>query len=96
MAFYIVDRDINNVTLTHIEKFVTSCLKAKGAVYAIMPILLRDDNIPSEKFISISGQLVTTKDVKPMAILNSLEFNILKLIPDYGFQGKLHGILIFK
>lgn len=96
MEFFILDRDINLVTLGHIENFVTSCLKANGAVYAIMPILLREQKIPSEKFISISGQLVMTKDVNPRAILNSLELNVMKLLPDYGFEGKLHGVLLFK
>lgn len=95
MDFYMVDKDINQVTLAHIEKFVTSCLKDK-AVYAIMPILVNDNNIASEKFISISGQLVTTKDVIPRAILNSLEFNIMKLLPEYGLDGKLNGALLFK
>jgi hypothetical protein len=61
-----------------------------------MPILLSDDVIPSERFLSIGGQIIMTKLVKPIALLNRLESSINNLIPEYGLDGKIFGKLIFK
>lgn len=77
------------------DEFINSSLTS-NAVYAVMPILLNDNLIPSERFISIGGQLIMTRLVKPMSIMNKLEVNTKKLIPTYGLKGMLHGILCFK
>ena len=96
MQFYLVHNDINSVTLSDIENFVLSCLTDNNAVYAVMPIVVNNDLIPSERFMSIGGQMIMTKLVKPLAILNRLESGVKKLIPEYGLNGMIIGTLIFK
>lgn len=96
MEYYFVAEDINNVTYSDIEEFILSCLTDNDAIYAIMAIIVNDDVIPSERFVSIGGQIIMTKMVNPMAILNRLESNINMLIPNYGLEGKIIGKLIFK
>ncbi|RKF79611.1 putative DNA polymerase [Golovinomyces cichoracearum] len=61
-----------------------------NAVYALLPILVNDMVRESERFISLGGQLVMTRLVNPISIMNRIESNIEKLIPYYGF--KVEGV----
>lgn len=95
MDYYLVVSDINSLTLSHLDEFIKSSLTS-NAVYAVLPILVNDKLIDSERFISLGGQLVMTRLVLPISIMNRLEANIAKLIPNYGLNGKLFGSLCFK
>lgn len=93
--YYIVTSDINSLTLSNLQDFIKSSFTS-NAVYAVLPILVNDMVRESERFISLGGQLVMTRLVNPISIMNRIESNIEKLIPYYGFKGKLYGTLCFK
>lgn len=95
MNFYILVNDINTLTLNDFDLFVKSCL-TDNAVYAVLAILINDDKIPSERFVSVGAQMIMTNRVDIMNIKNSIESNSERLMPRYGVNGKLHGILAFK
>lgn len=96
MEYYFVVDDVNSLTLSDIDKFIISCITEGGAIYAVMPMVLTDSVVPTERFITIGGQIVMTKQVKPMAILNRLQSSLNSLLPEYGLNGKIFGQLIFK
>jgi len=96
MGYELIDNDINKVTLSHIKEFLESNITECDCVYAILPILENELVIPSERNVSIGAQIIITKLVSPMGILNRLEGAIKNLIPTYGLKGELQGKLIFK
>lgn len=92
--YYLVD-DINTLSLNDLDLFVKSSF-THNAVYAVMAILIDDGKIPSERFISVGGQMIMTNRVNIKILMNRIELNIQRLIPTYGVNAFLRGKFAFK
>jgi hypothetical protein len=86
--------DITTITLEDIKSFIEDNLK-EGWLYAVMPIVVDISLSINSEVISLSQQILVTRNVRPMLLKNWIERSLNDARFRYGIEG-IEGKLIFK